>query len=1246
MKKWRLFIDTGGTFTDCIAYDPQEQVHRIKVLSSSALRGRLLTPLENAWSIQINWSHQSAIFAGYQLSVLGQPGQWEVLHLDPQQNLLQLSSPLPTDFAGLDFEITAHEEAPILAARLLTETPLRGTLPALEMRLGSTKGTNALLEQKGAKVGLLITQGLGDLLEIGTQQRPALFALNVQKSPQLYHQVWEVPERLAADGSVIRPLDLAQIEQWIATGAFDDCDSLAIALLHSYRNPVHELQLKQLLEAHEIPYISASHLLAPEIKLVPRAQTAVVNAYLAPVMEGYLQAVQAPIPADSLKVMTSAGGLIGSAYFQAKDSLLSGPAGGIVGAVWAAERAGITHILTLDMGGTSTDVARYDGTYSYQYSIKVGHAELLSPALAIETVAAGGGSICTFDGEKLQVGPQSAGAFPGPACYGAGGPLTITDVNLLLGQLDPDSFPVPISITAAQNALSQLRGEAGISEVALLSGFSRIANEKMAGAIRNISVQRGYNPSDYSLLTFGGAGGQHACAVAKLLGIEQVLIPYEASILSARGMGQAVIERFASKQTLRAFREADPQLKAEIEALKAEALVALQKEKVNAAQAQIKAVWLQMRIKGQDNTLAILYEAGEKVLPRFRAQYEQLYGHWIADRAIELAGIRVSAILPVESQAFRKAAITPYIPESTGKINHFDRYIWESLTAGANIHGPALLQSQFTTVVIPQDWQLMLDQDQTALLSLSKKPLNEIEAPETRELSLDPIQLELFMHRFQSIAEEMGALLERTSFSVNVKERLDFSCALLDADGYLVVNAPHIPVHLGSLGVCVRKVAAALELGPDDVAITNHPAYGGSHLPDITLIRAVFDANGQRIAYLANRAHHAEVGGKRPGSMPPDATNLAEEGVVFPPMYMVKAGEGQWETIETHLASGLYPSRAINENIADLNAGLASLQIGVSRIEALASTYGEQTVRFYMQALQDYTQRSLSRTLGNWPDRIYGAAERLDDGNVLQVRIEKKGERLSFDFSGSAATHPSNLNANEAIVNSVVMYVLRLMLEEEIPLNEGLMQKVDLLIPEGILSPRFGDKPEDCPAVVGGNVETSQRLVDTILKALELAACSQGTMNNLLFGNEEFGYYETICGGVGAGDGFDGADAVHQHMTNTRITDPEIMELRYPVRLERFAVRQDSGGIGKWQGGNGIIREIRFLAPLALTILSQHRVVAPYGLAGGKAGKKGIQWVERSDKNREDLLGIAAVDMQKGDLIHLETPGGGAYGIL
>ncbi len=1244
MQKWRLFIDTGGTFTDCIAYDPQDQVHRIKVLSSSALRGRLLAPAENAWSIQINWSHQAPIFEGYQLSVLGQPGQWKVLHLDPQQKRLELDKALPPEFAGLDFEITGHEEAPILAARLLTETPLRGTLPPLEMRLGSTKGTNALLEQKGAKVGLLITQGLGDLLEIGTQQRPALFALNVQKPPQIYHQVWEVPERLAADCSVVQALDLDQIEQWINAGAFEDCDSIAIALLHSYRNPIHELQIQTLLAKHKIPYLSASHLLAPEIKLVPRAQTAVVNAYLAPVMEQYLQAVQAPLAQDSLKVMTSAGGLIGAEHFQAKDSLLSGPAGGIVGAVWAAQKAGITNILTLDMGGTSTDVARYDGAYSYKYAVKVGHAELLSPALAIETVAAGGGSICSFDGEKLQVGPESAGAFPGPACYGAGGPLTVTDVNLLLGQLDPDSFPVPISLTAAQNALTELCAASGLNEAVLLAGFSRIANEKMAAAIRNISVQQGYNPAEYSLLSFGGAGGQHACAVAKLLGMQQVLIPYEASILSARGMGQAVIERFASKQCLRAFREADPLLSQEIETLKQQALTSLEKENAQQAQASIKAIWLQMRIKGQDASLSVLYEADQEIMPRFRSQYEQLYGHWIAGRAIELVSIRVSAVLQTAREAFRAAALKNYLPPADGKVNQFARYHWEKLQPGAQIEGPALLQSQFTTVVVPQDWELSLDHNLSAILRLGKSEESLIEKISEDSLSLDPIQLELFMHRFQSIAEEMGALLERTSFSVNVKERLDFSCALLDADGYLVVNAPHIPVHLGSLGLCVRKVAAKIDLGPGDVVITNHPAYGGSHLPDITLIRAIFDQDGKRIAYLANRAHHAEVGGKRPGSMPPDATNLAEEGVVFPPMYMVKAGVGQWAEIEAHLASGPYPSRAIHENIADLNAGLASLQIGATRLEELAAAHGEQKLRFYMQALQDYTQRSLSKSLEKLPDQVFGAAERLDDGSKLQVKISKKEDRLSFDFSGSAAVHPANLNANEAIVNSVVMYVLRLMLEEEIPLNEGLMQKVDLNIPTGILSPRFADDPTACPAVVGGNVETSQRLVDTIIKALALAACSQGTMNNLLFGNEEFGYYETICGGVGAGPGFAGADAVHQHMTNTRITDPEIMELRYPVRLERFAIRHGSGGKGQWQGGNGIIREIRFLAPLALTILSQHREVAPYGLAGGEAGKKGIQWVERRDKNREDLLGIAAVEIEKGDMIHLESPGGGGYG--
>ncbi len=1222
---WHLFVDTGGTFTDCFAKDPQQKTHRLKILSSSRLKGKIIARLSaTQWKVALDYPLATGVLTDYLFRHPQTGLESPVQAYDTEQGLLQLALPLAEMVPGDDFEILSPEEAPVFAARLLTGTPVSAPLPPLEMRLGSTKGTNALLERKGAKVGLLTTQGLGDLLRIGTQQRPDLFALNVRKAPPLYERVIEVAERIDATGHVLVPL------AGLGEETFGDCDAWAIALMNSYQNPRHEQQIGEILQAAGQRHISLSTELAPEIKLLPRAQTTVVNAYLAPVIESYLAGVQEHLGPGKLWVMSSAGGMVHAPFFRPKDSLLSGPAGGVVGAAWAAERAGFSHILTFDMGGTSTDVARYAGQFEYQYQVEIAGVQLLSPTMAIETVAAGGGSICRFDGEKLQVGPESAGAHPGP--------LTITDVNLLLGHLDPDAFAFPLHPDAARSALTAVRGSACINDLDLLQGFLQIANEKMAAAIRNISVRKGFSPSGHCLLSFGGAGGQHACALADLLEIDQVLIPQDASILSARGMEKAEIERFVSRQILAPFEEVKAALPTWIENLSQAACQQLRAENPDAAPPVIKQLLLSLRLQGQDNSLEVAYQPEIDPLVSFRQAYEQLFGHWIADHEIELVSIRVSAILPGEPDrpplADPVRSTAPISRQYAGKAV----YLWEELPAGAAMSGPALLISPFTTVYIAEKWTASLNAHRDCLLQREEATPQHLVLPEAKN---EAIQLELFTHRFSAIAQEMGAQLERTSFSVNVKERLDFSCALLDAAGKLVVNAPHIPVHLGSLGICVRSVMAAIAIGPGDVIITNHPGYGGSHLPDITLIRGVFTPAGERIAFLANRAHHAEIGGTRPGSMPPDATSLAEEGIVIPPMYLVREGVVQWEAIEALLQSGPYPTRALAENIADLKAGLASLHSGHERLLDLVATFGQQEIQFYMNRLQQYTASCLLRNL---PQGVFQARETLDDGSPLAVRLTFSPTQIEIDFSGSAAVHPGNLNANEAIVNSVTMYVLRLLLREDIPLNEGLLDPVTLIIPKGMLNPDFSGPPSRCPAVVGGNVETSQRLADTLLKALGLAACSQGTMNNLLFGNEWFGYYETICGGTGAGPGFDGCDAVHQHMTNTRITDPEVLEFRYPVRLERFSIRVGSGGAGKWRGGNGIIREICFLEPVSLTILSQHRVVAPYGLAGGKPGKKGRQWIIRKDGSRVPLLGIDGKEMQKGDTIVLESPGGGGFG--
>ncbi len=1252
---WKIGIDTGGTFTDCIGQDPEGRWHRTKVLSSGAIRGQVLSqPDKVTLQLARVLGGETDLFVGYALRFLNMPAEtYRITASSTDNHCLTLDRPvsLPV-LAGAGVELTAGEEAPVLAARIMTGTPLTATLPLMEMRLGSTRGTNALLERKGAEVGLLITAGLGDLLEIGTQQRPHLFALHVRKPPQLYRRVIEVHERLDAAGGVLLPLLEVELERVVGEVKRSGISVWAIAFLHSYLNPAHETVLRQRLHAAGISFISLSAELMPAIKLVPRAQTAIVNAYLSPVINRYLEAVREKLSAGStLRVMTSAGGLVETVFFTPKDSLLSGPAGGVVGAAAVAHESGIPKILTLDMGGTSTDVARYDGAYDYRYDLRVGDAHLQSPALAVETVAAGGGSVCTFDGITCAVGPDSAGANPGPACYGAGGPLTVTDVNLLLGRVDSDIFGIPLNAEAARRAFQAMNQKGLVpqapDEEGLLAGFLQIANERMADAIRRVSVQKGYDPSEYTLLAFGGAGGQHACQVAALLKMNQVLIPADAGLLSAYGMGRAAIERFSTRQILQSLAGAN--LLDIFEQLTAEVFAQLAAEGFAPDQIYVARKSLFLRFSGQDAAIEIPFGEENDPVRLFREKYEALYGHWIENRTLEVESAKVIGATKMNTPGRSSAAVTLHQPRPYKHQRLFAGstwqevpvYRWPDLLPGAELAGPALLVSPTSTTVVEPNWHFQLDAGGNGLLQkIGTGALVSVgEGPAD-----GAVQLALFTNRFTAIAGEMGALLERTAFSVNVKERLDFSCAVLDAEGYLVVNAPHIPVHLGSLGICVRKVLAALPMEEGDVVVTNHPGFGGSHLPDITLISPVHDEAGQRVGFVANRAHHAEIGGKRPGSMPPDARNLAEEGVVIPPAYLVRKGKAQWDSIVQRLTESPFPSRAVHENIADLRAALASIGVGKSALQALCRTYGSDQVVHFMGAVKSYAATRLRKRLEGFPPGDYSAAEVLDDGSRIAVQIKVSPTRLRISFAGTSGTHPRNLNATPAIVASAVIYVLRLFVDEDIPLNEGLMKAVDLHLPEGMLNPAFPDDPFGCPAVVGGNTETSQRVVDTLLKALQLAAGSQGTMNNVVFGNQTFGYYETIGGGTGAGRGFDGASAVHQHMTNTRITDPEVIELRYPVRLERFAVRRGSGGAGMWRGGDGIIREIRFLKPVLLTVLAEHRRTAPYGLAGGEPGQPGRQTIIRADGATEPMEGSSGAEMQPGDRIVVETPGGGGCG--
>ena len=1275
----QLWIDTGGTFTDGLCVDPAGQLHRAKVLSSSRLRGRLT---ENQ-TIDAPWL-TAPIFDGYQLRII-ETGETGVVRQLPADGRLTteppLTSPLPATI-----ELFTGEEAPVLAARLLTQTPLGQPFPALEMRVGTTKGTNALLERTGGRVALIVTKGFRDLLAIGTQQRPNLFQLAIPPAELLYETVWEADERTAADGSVLTPLTDAAVAALVAQLTRSQPDAIAVSLLNAYKNPAHEQQLGDALLMAGFANVTISTGVSPAIQYVSRTQTAVVDAYLTPVMQAYLTNISRQLAGPSpgrrglsnptVRIMTSAGGLVDAGLFRPKDSLLSGPAGGVIGAAAIARQLGFDRVLTLDMGGTSTDSARYDQGVDYRFATTINKFTLQLPSLAVETVAAGGGSICWFNSQsgQLRVGPQSAGASPGPACYGANVPgeplqLTITDVNLLLGKLDPAQFGIPVFIDKARDALQTVLDEVERhthtrpTETELLRGFEHIADEAMAGAIRKISVARGFDPASYALLAFGGSGGLHGCSIARLLGIETLVLPFDGGLLSAYGMGQARIERMASQSVLQPLSQTEAGLPALIARLEEQVIADLRQDVGPEMAVEIQSVSLFLRLQGQEATLPVQVSVHdlrrELIEQRFQHAYQTLYGHYPTDangqsRGIELESIRVLASTGSEAPAVSAAPVSHRHAVPSFETDRYPVYDWTQLHEGDTFRGPALLLNRTSSAFIETGWRLIVRANGNAVADyIADDDLQQEKGP-----GADVVQLELFARRFTAIADEMGAQLQRTAFSVNVKERLDFSCALLDHHAQLLVNAPHIPVHLGSLGICARLCLDKLPLGLGDVIITNHPKYGGSHLPDVTLLAGVFTRDGQLIGYVINRAHHAEIGGKVPGSMPPDAVNLTEEGVVLEPQYVARNGQFLWDTLAERFTQAPYPTRTLTENRADIEAALASLRAGETALQRLTEQHGIARIHQYMSQLKQTATTALETLLQPLNGQVFAADEALDDGHRISVRISVVARTITFDFTGTSPVHPHNLNANRSILSSAILYVLRLWVQSgpaDGPLNEGLMKPVRLILPDSsFLNPVFPDNPADCPAVVGGNTEVSQRLVDTLLKALGLSACSQGTMNNFLFGNSAFGYYETIGGGAGATVGANGRSAVHQHMTNTKLTDPEELERRYPVRLHRFSIREGSGGAGNgrsaaspalgWRGGDGIVREIEFLEPVQATLLSQHRVVAPYGLNGGEPGQTGRQTLIHTDEQEEVLPGIFTRSMLPGERIRIETPGGGGVG--
>ncbi len=1003
MDSWRICIDTGGTFTDCWAIPPGENVpNLVKVLSS----GRLRVKMVGDSRVGIPWDVPQQFFTGWNVAANGQSAT--VLASDSEGrsiHRLQLSQP----FSGKppeEIDLFTGEEAPVVGARLLTGTQLGDPFPELDLRLATTRGTNALLEAKGAPTAFFVTEGFADLLAIRDQRRPDLFALEHQKTPPLYQAVVEVPERLDRHGDVLNALQLgpefhAAVRELLDRGI----RVAAIALMHSYLNPENELALAQVLREAGFEHVSLSSDLAPLIKLLPRAETAVVDAYLTPVMQQFLDRVSTVT--EDLWVMTSSGGLESRTVFRAKDSLFSGPAGGVVGAAASGKSCGFDRLITFDMGGTSTDVARIDGDVAYQFQQTVGAATLLSPSLRIETVAAGGGSICQWKNHGLRVGPESAGADPGPACYGRGGPLTITDVNLLLGRIDPTNFGIPLTEENIAQSRRALRGlmepmGPGFEETDVLEGLLRIAVEQMADSIRRISIREGADPKDYALLAFGGAGPLHACDIAAQLGMTTILIPAEAGVLSAFGLHHALIERFAERQILRPLDDC-VDLETWLDELRDEAASQL------GEQASIRRRIAELRILGQDSTLDL--EIGElaRLDADFREKYQSVFGYEPdGDQKIELVSLRVI----ISSPAHRDETTTPSPASSPSAANgtFIDR---ASLQPGDEISGPKIIQDPFSTLYLKPGWKAHVHPTGTIITTLESPEETTSFSTEPSALSASPISRELFRHRFQNMVNEMGAMLQRSAISTNVKERMDFSCALLDANGQLVANAPHIPVHLGALGLCVRKVTEAHPLNPGDMIVTNHPGFGGSHLPDVTVISPLFGVEPggntlRRIGYVANRAHHAEIGGIRPGSMPPNAKNLAEEGVVIPPTFLFEANQEQFPRLWKILTSGAYPTRNLHDNLADLQAQAAANVRGVAAMTALSREFGIDVILEHLEALADQSQRSFRHTLQSRPLACESAEERLDDGTVIRVSAQREGERLILDFAGTSRQSPAN----------------------------------------------------------------------------------------------------------------------------------------------------------------------------------------------------------------------------------------------
>ncbi len=1287
-----FWIDVGGTFTDCVARATDDSLHTHKLLSTGVYQGCLGSgPTRAHFCDPQRTGNPPEFFAGWRMRMFA-PGQAEpvdeaeVAAFDAAGGRFTFNHPLTVQpAAGWRYELRCDDEAPVIGIRWLLGKRLNEPVGPIRVRLGTTRGTNALLERRGAMTALVTTAGFGDILAIGSQQRPHLFDLAIRKPAPLYREVIELDERVSADGGILRALDERDARQRLTEAHARGVEALAVCLLNSYRNAVHEQRVAALAREIGFAHASISTALSPLQRIVWRGETTVINAYLTPVIGRYLASLRAALPEASLKLMTSAGGLVDADSFVAKDSILSGPAAGVVGAAHVARAAGIKRVIGFDMGGTSTDVSRYDGRFEHRHEMELhdresgGSIRLSAPMLAIETVAAGGGSICDFDGIKPIVGPRSGGADPGPACYGRGGPLCLTDVNLFLGRVTPDMFPFPLDRDAVRRRLNELvtRIHAATNRrytpYDLAAGYVAIANTHMAAAIKRASVQKGYDPRDHALVSFGGAGGQHACAVARELGITRILCHAHAGVLSAYGIGMADICRFAEFDVGRPLDDAALNaIEPRFTALEADLRQQVERDGVADADIRPARRMLDLRYAGQDTAISIDGPQDGDWRAAFERGHEQLYGFVHADREVEIHAARlevagttsqgVPASLPTIPASATPAALRRDDAYFAGTHHETPVYDRAALPGGVVITGPAIILEKTGTIVVEPGWQA--EHASRGDILLTAQPDRTTAVPRVNRgatapgSNCDPITLELFNNRFAAICEQMGATLQRTALSTNVKERLDFSCAVYDSTGDLVAHAAHIPVHIGAMGHCVKDMLD--ETGgrcrPGEVYITNDPYRGGSHLPDVTVITPAFDEYARQVMfYVATRAHHAEIGGIAAGSMSPAGHRLSEEGVCIPLMPLVVQGAtqdsrpaGDVRFDEARLrdvfVTAEHPSRAFDQNLADIRAQIAANRCGVGLLRDMARQQGRELVSEYMRHIQRAAETKMRAAIERLPDGQCRFTDYLDDATPIVVTISIGGGTARVDFTGTSAVHRGNLNATPAIVSSAVLYCFRCLIDEDIPLNAGVLNPLEVIIPPGLLNPPRADDPAHCPAVAGGNVETSQRIVDCTFGALGIVAASQGTMNNLTFGDDKFGYYETIAGGTGAGPGFHGADAVHSHMTNTRLTDPEVLEHRYPVRLRSFSIRRGSGGDGKYHGGNGVTREIEFLKPLDVTLLTQRRTRPPYGVAGGSPGGCGKNVLIAANAPPSDLGPVAQLRVAAGDILRIETPGGGGYG--